>query len=230
MSKRNKHRWSKTVTAPQLDANRANAQLSTGPVTSAGKAISSLNAVKTGLTGRTVLLPTDDIAAYEQHMRAYEAEYSPVGQLETDLVCSIAETPWRLARIPSLENNIFAIGALELVDEYKDHDSTTRSALIATATFLKYERQIRNLNLQEARLWRRREKEVAELRKLQEERRATQQLQSQPAANSSEAAASAQVAENGFEFANTLSDARISPDFTLNQLSSTLDDAFADAA
>jgi hypothetical protein len=38
----------------QFSANRANAQLSTGPRTEAGKRIASLNAVKTDLTGRTV--------------------------------------------------------------------------------------------------------------------------------------------------------------------------------
>jgi hypothetical protein len=42
----------------RLAANRANAQLSTGPTTPEGKARSSRNAVKTGLTGRTVLLPS----------------------------------------------------------------------------------------------------------------------------------------------------------------------------
>ena len=49
----------------RLAANRANAQLSTGPTSLAGKAKSSLNAVKTGLTGRTVLLPTEDAVLYE---------------------------------------------------------------------------------------------------------------------------------------------------------------------
>ena len=47
-------------TEAQVHANRANAQLSTGPSSASGKAKSSLNAVKTGLTGRTVLLPGDD--------------------------------------------------------------------------------------------------------------------------------------------------------------------------
>src|SRR4051812_41110289 len=42
----------------RLAANRANARRST----EAGKATSSLNAVKTGLTGRTVLLPHEDAA------------------------------------------------------------------------------------------------------------------------------------------------------------------------
>src|SRR5882757_3801626 len=45
-----------------LEANRANAQLSTGPRSENGKAKSSLNAVKTALTGSTVLLPADDTA------------------------------------------------------------------------------------------------------------------------------------------------------------------------
>ncbi|MBV9938821.1 MAG: hypothetical protein JO150_09975 [Acidobacteriaceae bacterium] len=43
------------VSERRLAANRANAQWSTGPQTPEGKAKSSLNAVKTGLTGRTVL-------------------------------------------------------------------------------------------------------------------------------------------------------------------------------
>ena len=42
----------------RLAVNRANAQLSAGPRTPEGKAKSSLNAVKTGLCGRTVLWPT----------------------------------------------------------------------------------------------------------------------------------------------------------------------------
>lgn len=47
-----------TVSERRLAANRANTQLSTGPRTPEGKAKSSLNAVKTGLAGRTVLLST----------------------------------------------------------------------------------------------------------------------------------------------------------------------------
>jgi hypothetical protein len=73
------------ISSAQLAANRANAQLSTGPRTAAGLAKSSLNALKCGLTGRTVLLPTEDVAEYEQHMSRYYAEFSPVSQRETDL-------------------------------------------------------------------------------------------------------------------------------------------------
>ena len=51
---------SESVSTVQLQANRANAQLSTGPKSLDGKATACLNAVKTGLTGRTVLLHTDE--------------------------------------------------------------------------------------------------------------------------------------------------------------------------
>lgn len=61
-------RFKPLMSAPQsislnrLAANRANAPLSTGPATAEGKAKSALNALKTGLTGKTVLLPNEDAA------------------------------------------------------------------------------------------------------------------------------------------------------------------------
>jgi hypothetical protein len=85
----------------RLAANRANAQLSTGPTTPAGKAKSSLNAVKTGLTGRTVLLPSEDAEAYAAHLARYQEEFQPVGVRETQLVQNLADTQWRLDRIPT---------------------------------------------------------------------------------------------------------------------------------
>lgn len=44
----------------QIAANRRNAQLSTGPITREGKAASRLNALKSGLNARAVLLPGED--------------------------------------------------------------------------------------------------------------------------------------------------------------------------
>ncbi|MGH9619962.1 MAG: hypothetical protein ACRD45_09680, partial [Bryobacteraceae bacterium] len=85
----------KTPSPAQLAANRANAQLSTGPRSPAGKAVSRLNAVKSGLTGRSVLLPTDDVAAYEHHVREFMKELNPVGIREQCLAQSIADNMWR---------------------------------------------------------------------------------------------------------------------------------------
>ncbi len=64
-------------TSAQITANQKNAQLSTGPTSETGKAKSSMNAVKTGLTGRTILLPSDDAALYETHIAEFFKRYEP---------------------------------------------------------------------------------------------------------------------------------------------------------
>jgi hypothetical protein len=158
------------VSSAQLAANRANAQLSTGPKTAQGRAKASLNAVKSALTGRTVVLPTDDAAEYERHILAYEKQFKPVGPEECALVQSLADIRWRLNRIPGLEMAIYAVGRGEFADTFPEHDAASRPGLIDLQIFMKYEKQLRNLQLQEARLARRREKEMAELRQLQQER------------------------------------------------------------
>ncbi len=159
--------------ADRATINRANARLSTGPRTPQGKSISSLNAVKTGLTGRTVLLPSDDAEAYQNHIAAYEKEYKPLGLRESELVQSLADTSWRLRRIPGLEMAIYALGRLEFENAFEEHQPDLRPAMVDLQTHLKYEKQLRNLQLQESRLQRRYEKEMAELRDLQKERQAS---------------------------------------------------------
>jgi hypothetical protein len=146
------------------DRNRLNAQSSTGPRTPEGKAASSMNAVKTGLTGRTVLLPSDDVAAFEAHIKKYFDEYQPVGLRENELVQSLADTRWRLDRIFALEAAIFALAGTTPKDE--------EAPLSELDIYLKYEKQLRNLHTQESRLNRRYAQEQAELKQLQQQRRA----------------------------------------------------------
>jgi hypothetical protein len=169
------------VSEVRVAANRANAQLSSGPRSTEGKAISSMNAVKTGLTGRTVLLPSDDAVAYERHLIAYESEFQPVGLRERELVQSLADIQWRLQRIPGLEMAIYARGREEFAEKFEEQDSAVRSARIDLETFLQYQKPLRNLQIQEGRLQRQREKDMAELRELQEERRQAEQPETETA-------------------------------------------------
>ena len=157
-------------TDAQINANRENAQHSTGPRTGEGKAKSSLNAVKTGLTGRTVLLPGDDVEAYQRHIASVEAQYSPVTDAERLLVQSVADAEWRIARIPSLEAGIYALGRMELAAQFAAADESLRNALIEAKTYLVYHRPLNNLTVQENRLRRQREKDLAQLKQLQQER------------------------------------------------------------
>ncbi|MGI8959603.1 MAG: hypothetical protein ACR2IV_07570 [Bryobacteraceae bacterium] len=159
-----------TLSPWQLAANRANSQFSTGPKTPAGKAKSSLNAVKTALTGRTVLLPSDDAAAYKEHVADLFRELRPLGARECALVQLLADNAWRLDRVFALEMGLYALGRVQFADHFNDEAPALQSNLIEVHTFLTYEKQFRNLQLQFGRLCRQREKDTAELRQLQQDR------------------------------------------------------------
>jgi hypothetical protein len=138
--------------------------------TEQGKAKSNLNAVKIALTGRTVILPAEDAGAYQQHIARYLDQYKPEGDHEKELTQSLADTQWRLNRIPVLELGIYAMGHREFAPEFENEDPTLRKALIETKTFLAYQRQLNNLSIQESRLRRQYDKDLAELTKLQQAR------------------------------------------------------------
>jgi hypothetical protein len=158
-------------TAAQIAANQKNSQFSTGPTSETGKTKSSLNAVKSGLTGRTVLLPSEDAALYQAHVSAFVEHFAPAGDEEGKLVQSLADTEWRLLRIPALEMGIYAIGRLEFAGLFPEQDEAVRKHLIEAQVFLAYQRQLNNLSIQESRLRRQRDKDSAALRELQERRK-----------------------------------------------------------
>ena len=157
------------ATDAQIAANQQNAQLSTGPTSDPGKGKSSLNAVKTGLTGRTVLLPGDDAALYEAHVADFFQRFAPTADDERNLVQCLADTDWRLLRIPALEMGIYALGRLEYTAEFPKEDEAVRRHLIEAKVFLSYRKELNNLSLQEARLRRQREKDTEALKQVQEQ-------------------------------------------------------------
>jgi hypothetical protein len=169
----------KTTSPRRLAANRANARRSTGPTTSAGKAKSALNAVKTGLTGRTVLLPQEDVALYQAHVQRFQEELQPVGALETALVQSLADTQWRLNRIPSLESGLLALGRRRCApDLFADEpDPAVRAVLLEAHVFNTEAPALKNLYLQESRLRRQYTRDLRELDKLRAERAEKEQKQ-----------------------------------------------------
>ena len=193
-----------SISAARRSANLQNAQLSTGPRTPEGKRIASLNAVKTGLTGRTVLLPTDDAEAYRQHLAAYEKQHKPATPRESELVQSLADTQWRLTRIPALESALYARGRYESAEMFSNLPPTERVALIDLETHLRYEKQLRNLQLQESRLHRRYTLDLAELRRLQADRKAATEAAAQALAKSAPKTVSAPAPppDGGFVFSN----------------------------
>jgi len=101
--------------------------------------------------------------------------FEPASEAEQNLVQALADTEWRLLRIPSLELGIYALGRLEFAELFPNEDPSVRNQLIEAKIFLAYQRQLNNLSVQENRLRRQREKDTAALRELQNVRK--QQIQ-----------------------------------------------------
>jgi hypothetical protein len=192
------------ISAAQLAANRANAQLSTGPTGSAGLKKVSQNALKTGLTGCQVLLPSDDESRYEAMIRDYQNEFSPVGPEEIALVQSIVDVRWRLNRFPGLESALLDLGRKQMLEIEPKLAGNTAPAFELQIR-MEYEKKFRNLELQENRLVRRREREMKELRQLQATRKAEEgnAKQEPAAAQPVKANPVSESAANGFVFSSS---------------------------
>ena len=89
-------------------ANRRNAVLSSGPRTNEGKAKSSQNALKHGLSARHALLAGEDPNEYRRLRQGLIAEFSPQSALESELVERVASMLWRLRRIARFEVAVMA--------------------------------------------------------------------------------------------------------------------------
>jgi hypothetical protein len=141
---------------PRLRANRANALRSTGPRTPAGKQRSSLNALRHGLTAASAVLPSENWAAYEDHRRRFFDEYQPATPTESQLVQELADTSWRLNRIPLLEAEVLDLAA----------NPPTEQASISF-DIVDAHRLIANLGVQGHRLSRQFQRSLDKLREIQ---------------------------------------------------------------
>ena len=90
----------------QIEANRANAQKSTGPRTSEGKAKVAQNAVRHGLLAEQVVIAGEDPGEYEFYRQALIEEISPVGDYENTLAERAAGLAWRLRRAERLQAEV----------------------------------------------------------------------------------------------------------------------------
>jgi hypothetical protein len=161
------------ISEAQLEANRQNAQKSTGPRTEEGKKRSRINATRHGLTGQFHAFSHEDKIAFDEHCTNLMADYKPETYREKLLAMSIAEDMWRLNRARALENNIFAIGMSGPIGDATDVDSAEGHAAACQArVWLADGKNIQLLAVYETRIRRNIEKNEKQLKELQTERKA----------------------------------------------------------
>jgi hypothetical protein len=165
------------MTPTRTEINRANSQHSTGPKTSEGKQRSSLNALRHGLTGQIVVMPTEDLQAYQLHLKSFTDEYAPKGATESNLVQALADTSWRLNRVAALETNLLTLGVANAISPITDAPQQVQDAFSIVAALESQSKALSNLSMHSQRLSRQFERTVIQLRDLQKIRRAQETLE-----------------------------------------------------
>jgi hypothetical protein len=156
------------ISEKQLEANRRNAQHSTGPKSPTGKDRSSRNNLRHGLTGHINILPTEDREAHDAFCNELGNSLKPETPMEQQLAQSVAEDSWRLNRARAIENNMFALGRLERGENERRELQT---ALADAQTFQDHANQFQLLTIYEQRINRNLQRNLKQLQELQAERK-----------------------------------------------------------
>ena len=155
------------ISEKQLEANRRNAQRSTGPRTDEGKKVSALNARRHNLTGQVTAMTDADRIMHDAFSASIVENLGPEGAMETQLAQRIATDSWRLNRISAVEDNLFALGHNAHSDDIETENPEIHAALTAAKVFTEESKQLQLLTLYEQRINRNIQKNLAILQALQ---------------------------------------------------------------
>ena len=95
------------ATQKQIQANRLNAQKSTGPRSVEGKARASMNALKTGIDAKTQLIRGETWTALEELSDEYYARFRPTAPEQRMLVDTLIDCEWLLRRFRAVETQLW---------------------------------------------------------------------------------------------------------------------------
>jgi hypothetical protein len=94
-------------TLRQIEANRRNAQKSTGPTSVTGKAVSSMNALKSGIHAKSLVLPSEKLADLEQLIDDYYQRHNPDSPEARLYLDEVIHCEWLLRRYRTAETQMW---------------------------------------------------------------------------------------------------------------------------
>ena len=143
---------------------------STVPRTPEGKRRCRLNAYRHGLTGQLCVFTPEEQQAYEKHCKVVHEGLAPVGDYERDLAQSIADDGWRLKRARAIEASTFALGMHEHLIDKTGHVQVD-DAFAQARTWRKDAHNLQLLTVYEQRIQRAMDKNLAQFKTRQTERK-----------------------------------------------------------
>ncbi|HYI96810.1 MAG TPA: hypothetical protein VEX68_24930 [Bryobacteraceae bacterium] len=169
---------------------RANGAKSNGPITAEGKAISSRNSLKHGLTSSRVVLAHESQEEYDALELSFLRRFKPADEVETELVIEMAASRWRLRRIELMEDAVFKKAMREQA-ELLGPDADPAEIRDAAYVYVAESKTMRTLASHSRQLRRSYERAWKELEGLQNQRK--QELENEPTVRSTQALQSVPV-------------------------------------
>jgi hypothetical protein len=105
-----------------------------GPRTEKGKAHSKMNALRHGLSGRIVVLPSEDMGQYLKFASDFVNSLNPATPLESELAQVVADGYWRLKRFRTVEEGMLAMGHYEEAGRLRRRQRRSPRRLVHRAT------------------------------------------------------------------------------------------------
>jgi hypothetical protein len=136
-----------------------------------GKARSSMNALRHGLTARVVVLPTEDMDAYQAFSKEIVDSLDAQTPVERQFAQTVADNQWRINRIRSIEDGMLGMGHFEAAGDFDCPSSEIHSAMTAARAFRDDSKSFVNLSIYGQRLHRSMKESLRQLKELQAERR-----------------------------------------------------------
>src|SRR5271165_6686347 len=114
------------TTEAQREANKRNAQHSSGPKSDAGKRKSRQNALKHGLTAKVIeLLPGESHEDYDHRIDAFVADYPNLTASQMVIIKRIVSADWKLDRLDQSQNATIAQNMrhaeIDMIADLKKH-------------------------------------------------------------------------------------------------------------
>ncbi len=213
------------ISEKQLEANRRNAQRSTGPRTEEGKKTAALNARRHHLTGQVTTMTDADRIMHDAFSASIVESLAPEGAMETQLAQRIATDSWRLNRASAIEDNLFALGHNARADDMETENPEIHAALTAARVFTAESKQLQLLTLYEQRINRNLQKNLATLQALQAARLAKREAEMKEAGKllqlSEMRGLPYEPAKDGFVFSTAQIHAAIDKERRLNRANQT---------
>ena len=90
----------------RINASRANAARSTGPITPEGRARSSANGIRHGLLAKCVVLENESEQCFDDLVNEHSARFAPADGVEFGMIEEMAAAYWRMRRAWAIENRL----------------------------------------------------------------------------------------------------------------------------